>query len=67
MTTIDKESTIRWQTGKPEIAGRYIVSDCHNGIDVDVWNGSRWLFIPECVITAWCNLSDIEPYHKDEV
>ena len=61
------ESVIKWQTGIPEECGSYIVTtdegtvviaSFYNEYSPDVE------FFRICV-TAWCKLSDIEPYKEE--
>ena len=65
-----KESVINWQTGEPKETGKYLVQMKNNEMTVDVnfWSNlsNSWLF-NDALVVAWCNLSDIEPYKKDEV
>jgi len=60
-------SLIEWQKGEPKKEGYYIVTNydgwvtvayCHRKIDGKLfWNGVE--------PTAWCKLSDIEPYKEE--
>ena len=70
------ESIIKWKTGQPKEEGEYLVVVHGKRVEVDqlyacdeingnrvekvfVWN-ENWLR----TVTAWCKLSDIEPYKE---
>ena len=65
------ESVIKWQTGEPKENGEYLVSLKDGSVCRDEW---RELYCEDCVkcwvynegeVTAWCKLSDIEPYKEE--
>lgn len=61
------ESVIKWQTGKPKVKGSYIITTDEGTIALASFypdNSSDVEFFRICV-TAWCKLSDIEPYKEE--
>lgn len=65
------QSAIKWQTGEPKENGEYLVSLEDGSVCRDEW---RELYCEDCVkcwvynegeVTAWCKLSDIEPYKEE--
>lgn len=68
------ESVIKWQTGEPKKEGKYIITLLGGKVIVDELyayeciKGSRstielaWRNSFSDEVTAWCRLSDIEPY-----
>lgn len=62
------ESTIKWQTGEPEENGSYLVSikgEFSEYTTCAIYNFvTGWCHWKKEEITAWCKLSDIEPYKK---
>lgn len=61
------ESVIKWQTGEPKEEGRYIVTtiDGHIATAVYLLNDVHDKHFFDTYITAWCKLSDIEPYKEE--
>lgn len=62
------ESTIRWQKGEPKEEGAYIITTDEGTVSLASFypdNSSDVEFFKICV-TAWCKLSDIEPYKEDQ-
>ena len=68
------ESIIKWQTVEPKNTGEYLVCLKNGRITTSTflvmdgcWGTTQgdWQRFNEFYITAWCSLSDIEPY-KDE-
>ena len=62
-----KYSIIHWQTGEPKEKGRYLVSMIDGGVTTAAFikgDAHDEHFFKEYV-TAWCNLSDIEPYKEE--
>lgn len=60
-------SQIKWQTGEPKVKGSYIITTDEGTIALASFypdNSSDVDFFRICV-TAWCKLSDIEPYKKE--
>lgn len=66
---VNKESVIKWQTGKPKEFGLYIVTLNDNSVATDEWykfsDVDDWHYFWNKVI-AWCKLSDITPYNYKE-
>lgn len=70
-----KYSIIHWQTGEPEENGFYVVSyqfpnSSRANVTALVYTGKTWINgdwqeIDKNRITAWCKLSDIEPYKEE--
>lgn len=70
------EKKIKWQTGKPNQTGTYIVSLINGKIDTEElvsrsnFNDDKllffWSFYEDEDIQAWCKLSDIEPYDDND-
>lgn len=61
-------SIIHWQTGVPKVKGSYIITTDEGTIALVSFypdNSSDVEFFKICA-TAWCKLSDIEPYKKKE-
>lgn len=65
------ESIIEWQTGEPKEDGTYLVvykiDEYRNDVITLIRSRSKWRnFFFDKVdkkrVTAWCKLSDIEPY-----
>lgn len=63
------KSRINWQTGEPKESGSYLVSiksDYFELVTCATYNHlAGWRHWTEEEITAWCKLSDIEPYKKE--
>ncbi len=63
------ESIIKWQTGEPKEDGTYIITTDEGKIAIAsflIGYSPDIEFFKICV-TAWCKLSDIEPYKlKDD-
>lgn len=62
------ESVIKWQKGLPEQNGRYLVTMIEGSVTLAVFfKGDVYdeHFFHEYV-TAWCKLSDIQPYKEEE-
>ena len=61
------ESVIKWQTGEPKESGSYIITTDEGTVAiVSFFNDypPDIEFFKICV-TAWCKLSDIEPYNSE--
>lgn len=65
------ESVIKWQTGEPTEEREYLVSLEDGSVCRDEWRklyfGDEkqcWVY-NEGEVTAWCKLSDIEPYKEE--
>ena len=61
-------SQIKWQTGEPKVKGSYIITTDEGTVALASFyqdNSSDVEFFRICV-TAWCKLSDIEPYKDKE-
>ena len=60
------ESTIKWQKGEPDTPFMmYLVSFKEGGVGICFRRKDYWdVFSDE--VTAWCKLSDIEPYKEKE-
>lgn len=63
------ESKIKWQTGKPNEEGKYLVSTKDGNVLMGVYiatlkYGNHWVLIGDDNVIAWCKLSDIEPYKE---
>lgn len=60
------ESTIKWQTGTPNIPhDRYIITTKWKEITVDWYDKDLgWFKYSDEEIIAWCPLSDIKPYKE---
>lgn len=64
-----KQSIINWHTGEPKVKGSYIITTDEGTIALASFypdNSSDVDFFRICV-TAWCKLSDIEPYKEEEL
>lgn len=61
------ESIIKWQTGEPKEGGHFLVTLKNKSVTYDSWvkHGIGWAYFPNFV-TAWCKLSDIEPYKEEQ-
>lgn len=68
------ESIIKWQTGEPKNTGEYLVCLKNGRITTStflVMDGccgttqDNWQRFNEFYITAWCSLSNIEPYNEE--
>ena len=71
------ESVIKWQTGKPTKEGKYIITLIEGTVRIDelypyvhVENSQKtikyaWRHNFQDAVIAWCKLSDIEPYKKE--
>lgn len=61
-------SQIKWQTGEPKESGSYLVfikGEFSNYTTCAMYNGiTGWCHWKKEEITAWCKLSDIEPYKE---
>lgn len=69
------ESVIKWQTGEPTEDGTYLVvyeiNEYRNDVITLVRSRSKWrnFFFGEVDkkrVTAWCKLSDINPYEEEK-
>lgn len=64
-------SVIKWQTGEPTESDFYLVSTKSGYILIDHYTAHihDWTLgnVEKSEITAWCKLSDIEPYKEEEV
>ena len=61
------ESTIKWQTGEPKESGSYIITTDEGTVAIASFFNDYTPdieFFKICV-TAWCKLSDIEPYNSE--
>lgn len=58
------ESVIKWQTGVPPSSGSYLITVKGTFVTTDYWRclEDRWVYW-NGEVTAWCKLSDIEPYN----
>jgi hypothetical protein len=56
------ESTIKWQTGEPEVDGCYIITDKQHHVTTDTWIGRTWTRHYDKDVIAWFPLIDIEPF-----
>ena len=68
------ESIIKWQTGEPKEDARCLVTTSTGEIKVFTWIASIKYWHDYGLQTfqfryvrAWCKLSDIKPYKKEEV
>lgn len=61
-------SVIKWQTGEPTKTGRYLIYTIDDGMQFDNWSTflKQWSTYYNNEVTAWCKLSDIEPYKNKE-
>ena len=61
------ESVIKWQTGEPKTAGRYLVQTKDDGVQISFWSSfiQSWSLYSKSEIIAWCKLSDIKPYKEE--
>lgn len=71
---VNKESVIKWQTGKPKEEGEYLVTLFNGEITFNeyccITNSDEeeeffWSNWDDDSIMAWCSLSDIEPYKNE--
>ena len=64
------ESIIKWQTGEPKENGDYLVTVQDSVLKYRRNNGF-WMYcgliIRDKVVSAWCKLSDIEPYKEEKI
>ena len=68
-----EQSIVKWHTGEPKDYDIYIVSVSNgekDGVTVLSWDNKQKKFIymdrfPNLEATAWCKLSDIEPYKEE--
>lgn len=63
------ESKIKWQTGEPYESGSYLVTMKDGAVSIRDWYNSYigckyWVCRTDVEVTAWCKLSDIEPYKE---
>ena len=61
------ESVIKWQTGEPKESGSYLITTDEGTVALASFypdNSSDVEFFEICV-SAWCKLSDIEPYKEE--
>ena len=57
------ESIIKWQTGKPNNHGKYVITLKWKTVESDWYDKDLgWYRYRDEDIIAWCLLSDIEPY-----
>lgn len=61
------ESVIKWQTGEPTRAGRYLIQTKDDGLQIDFWSTfiQTWSLYNNSEIVAWCKLSDIKPFKEE--
>lgn len=62
-------SLIKWQTGEPPETGMYLVTVYNKYIATDYFGyflHDKWRHY-DGHVTAWCKLSDIQPYKGKEV
>lgn len=62
------ESVIKWQTGEPKEAGEYLVTTLDGLIDYDFFcklSDGDLFWVSLNNVSAWCKLSDIEPYKEE--
>ena len=64
-------SAVKWQTGEPKEHGEYLVSLKDGSVCRNEWRElycedyvKCWVY-NEGEVTAWCKLSDIEPYKEE--
>lgn len=65
-----KTSVINWQTGEPKKEGLYLVTIKGGHVMTShflFYHGFKCWAFGLGNVTAWCKLSDIEPYKKEEV
>lgn len=64
------ESTIKWQKGEPKESSSYLISikgKHSHFVTCAMYNClTGWCHWKKEEITAWCPLSDIEPYREKE-
>ena len=64
------ESIIKWQKGKPNEEGEYLVQLKYGHIRINSWekfnDHYQWVCFNREIV-AWCKLSDIEPYKDEDV
>lgn len=63
-----KQSIINWQTGEPKEEGQYLVTT-EDGEVRDMFYSTSlktWILERHFKVIAWCKLSDIEPYKKEQ-
>lgn len=61
------ESIIKWQTGEPKESGSYIITTDEGTVALASFYSESSVdveFFKICV-TAWCKLSDVEPYKEE--
>ena len=57
------ESIFKWQTGKPNKFGKYVITLKWKTVESDWYDKDLgWYRYHDKDIIAWCLLSDIEPY-----
>ena len=61
------ESTIKWQTGEPKEDGMYLITTDEGKIGIASFFAeySPDIDFFKICVTAWCKLSDIEPYNVE--
>ena len=63
-----KKSVIKWQTNRPNVEGKYLVTEDNGNVTVDCWrvleHYQYWAQHWDNKVIAWCKLSDIEPYKE---
>ena len=61
------ESVIKWQKGIPTEMGRYIITKSDGKVRTIYFQPKDIVDLDyfEIVVTAWCKLSDIEPYKEE--
>ena len=60
-------SIIHWQTGEPKESGTYLVTNIEGSVGFSYYEADHYIdkkYFRTC-ITAWCKLSDIEPYKEE--
>ena len=59
------DSVIKWQTGKPKVYGRYIITTKWKEVTSDWYDEDLgWHKYFDKDIIAWCHLTDVEPYKE---
>lgn len=59
-------SKIKWHIGEPKESVLYLVTKPNLRIDTNYYEvGVGWRVLNKTLVTAWCKLSDIEPYKEE--
>ena len=56
------ESIIKWRTGIPKENGWYLVTTIDNRVTICCFTAYKEWYLED--VTAWCPISDIEPYKE---